>query len=70
MYRWGRTYDRIRHSYKLEEEKTKDDKIRQAYAISFRDRELKAEEEAYRRVGICPHCHMQIPLNGKCPCQD
>lgn len=70
MYRWGRTYNRNRHNYKLDEEKSIEEKKRQAYAINMRNKELKDEEEAYRRVGICPHCHMQIPLNGKCPCQE
>lgn len=49
-------------------EKTKQEKIKFAEAMSIRDKELRRIEWLEKSKGVCPVCHMYRSMNGTCGC--
>lgn len=47
----------------IEEEKSRIKRARRAA-----DRRANEQEDALIRRGVCPHCHLILPYNGKCDC--
>ena len=70
MNTFGMTYNKRKHCYEpIYIEKSAKERRQIAIIISRQDKELEERYKIDHAKGYCPHCHMLLPLSGKCDCQ-
>lgn len=70
MNTFGMTYNKRKHCYEpIYIEKSAKERQQIATIISRQDKELKEQYEIDHTKGYCSHCHVLLPLSGKCDCQ-
>ena len=71
MNTFGMVYNKRKRCYEpIYVEKSAKERQQIATIISRQDAELKRQYKIDHTNGYCPRCHMLLPLNGHCDCQN
>ena len=71
MNTFGMVYNKRKHCYEpIYVEKSAKERWIITTIIEQQNAKLKKQYKIDHANGYCPHCHMLIPLNGHCDCQN